>query len=44
MIDDDRTTRLSFDPGGRIAEQLLLAVIMAAVHRFAGWLIGRPIV
>ena len=44
MIDDDRTTRLSFDPGGRIAEQLLLSVIMAAVHRFAGWLIGQQIV
>ena len=44
LIDDDRTTRLCFDPGGRIAEQLLLAVIMAAVHRFAGWLIGQQIV
>jgi AraC-like DNA-binding protein len=44
LIDDDRITRLSFDPGGRIAEQLLLAVIMAAVHRFAGWLIGQQIV
>ena len=44
LIDDDCTTRLSFDPGGRIAEQLLLAVIMAAVHRFAGALIGQQIV
>ena len=44
LIDDDHTTRLSFDPSGRIAEQLLLAVIMAAVHRFAGWLIGQQIV
>jgi len=45
MVDDGRRVRLSFDPGGHtLTDQLVIDVIIAVVHRFAGWLIGRQIV
>lgn len=45
MTVDGRTTRLSFDPGGRTeTDQLLIDAVMVVVHRFAGWLIGRQII
>lgn len=45
FFEDDEIVRLSFDPGGRSqADQLVIDVIMAVVHRFAGWLIGQQIV
>jgi AraC-like DNA-binding protein len=45
MTEVGGTTRLSFDPGGRTqTDQIVVDVIMAVVHRFAGWLIGERIV
>jgi AraC-like DNA-binding protein len=38
-------TRVSFDPGGHTqADHLMIDIVMAVVHRFAGWLIGEAIV
>ncbi|MEO8815278.1 MAG: AraC family transcriptional regulator [Mycobacterium sp.] len=45
FFEDDEIVRLSFDPGGRSqADQLVIDVIMAVTHRFAGWLIGQQII
>ncbi len=45
MTEDDRIARLSFDPGGRTrTDPLLIDIIMAVIHRFASWLIGRRII
>jgi AraC-like DNA-binding protein len=45
MVADDASARLSFDPGGQTqTDQLVIDIVMAVVHRFAGWLIGERIV
>ncbi|MGK2866800.1 MAG: AraC family transcriptional regulator [Mycobacterium sp.] len=44
MLDDGGSARFSFDPGGRAhTDGLLVDVVMAVAHRFAGWLIGQRI-
>ena len=44
VTDDERTTRMLFDPDGRVgADQLVVVIGMVVGHRFASWLIGRRI-
>lgn len=44
MTEGSQSARLSFDPGGHTQPgQLVVVIIMAVVHRFAGWLIGQRI-
>lgn len=44
IIDDGKCTHLSFDPEGRTrTDQLVVDILMALTHRFAGWLIGQQI-
>jgi AraC-like DNA-binding protein len=44
IIDDGHTTRLTLDPAGQtLIDQLLIDVLTAVSHRFAGWLIGEQI-
>jgi AraC-like DNA-binding protein len=44
MIDDGHTTRLTLDPAGQtLTDQLLIDILTAVSHRFAGWLIGEQI-
>lgn len=44
FLDDGRTTRLTLDPTGHIlTDQLLIDILTAVSHRFAGWLIGEQI-
>jgi AraC-like DNA-binding protein len=44
IIDYGHVTRFSFNPGGRTqTDQLVIDIVMAVAHRFAGWLIGEQI-
>ncbi|MCZ8381282.1 AraC family transcriptional regulator [Mycobacterium sp. CPCC 205372] len=44
VTDDGHTTRLTLDPTGQtLTDQLLIDVLVAVSHRFAGWLIGEQI-
>jgi AraC-like DNA-binding protein len=44
LVDDGRTARLTLDPSGHtLTDQLLIDILTAVSHRFAGWLIGEQI-
>jgi AraC-like DNA-binding protein len=44
LVDDGHTTRLMLDPTGQtLTDQLLIDILTAVSHRFAGWLIGEQI-
>jgi AraC-like DNA-binding protein len=44
IVDDGRSTALTLDPAGQtLTDQLLIDVLTAVSHRFAGWLIGEQI-
>jgi AraC-like DNA-binding protein len=44
IVDDGHYTRLTLDPAGAtLTDQLLIDILTAVSHRFAGWLIGEQI-
>jgi AraC-like DNA-binding protein len=44
IIDDGHTTQVTLDPTGQtLTDQLLIDILTAVSHRFAGWLIGEQI-
>jgi AraC-like DNA-binding protein len=45
IVDHGNTTHVSFDPGGHTrTDQLIVDIVLAVAHRFAGWLIGEQII
>jgi AraC-like DNA-binding protein len=44
ITDDGHVTRLVLDPSGQVlSDQLIVDILTAVTHRFAGWLIGQRI-